>query len=197
MTQRSEVPRGRPSSFVALVVGDAPWRRALLEGRPPRVRALHPDDVHVTLAFLGGVSPERARAAFDAAAALPLRAMEARLGAIEPRGHEARWTALSVLLEDAHAVADAMTRVRDVASAAAEIAPEHRAPLPHVTIARLHAKASPTERAAALAWAQRTRGDRAHTETRLRLDRLALYTGRAVKEAGAPAYDVIAERRLP
>jgi 2'-5' RNA ligase len=182
---------GHPSSFVALVVSDGPWRAALLEDLPPRVRALHPADVHVTLAFLGGVTPERARAAFDAAAAVPLRALDARLGPVVPLGPEGRWTALSALLVDAPPLVAAMKAVRTVAAVAAAVAEETREPLPHVTIARLHAKASPAERAAAVRWAEERRPTGA-----LHLDRLALYTGRRHKDPGAPAYDVVAEATL-
>lgn len=182
---------GHPSSFVALVAPDGPWRAALLEDLPARVRALHPADVHVTLAFLGGVTPDRARAAFDAAAAVPLRALDARLGPVVPLGPEGRWTALSVLLVDAPALVAAMSAVRAAASAAAGVPEESPEPLPHVTIARLHAKASPAERAAAVRWAEERRPAGV-----LHLDRLALYTGRRHKEPGAPAYDVIAEVAL-
>jgi 2'-5' RNA ligase len=156
-----------PSSFVALVAPDGPWRTSLLEGLPPRVRPLHPADVHVTLAFLGGVTPEAARAAFDAVAPLPLTGMNVSLGAVVPLGPDSRWTALSALIDDT------------------------RPPLPHVTIARLHAKATPDERARAEHWARARRTDEV-----LRLDRLALYTGHRHKEPGQPAYEVIAERPL-
>lgn len=183
---------GHPSSFLALVAPLGPWRDALVTTLPPRVRALHPADVHVTLAFLSGISPERARAAFDAAAALPLAAMDARLGKMVPLGPEGRWTALSILLEDAADVIAAMRAVQPVAARAAELAPETRAPLPHVTLARLHAKATSDERAAAVRWAEAARPTGA-----LHLERLALYTGRKHKEPGAAAYEVVAERALP
>jgi 2'-5' RNA ligase len=183
---------GHPSSFVALVAPDGPWRTALLGTLPPRVRALHPADVHVTLAFLGGVTPEAARAAFDAVAPLPLVAMNVSLGAVVPLGPDSRWTALSALIEDGGALAEVMRTVREVAACAAHTIPETRPPLPHVTIARLHAKASPDERAAAEHWARERRGGAV-----LRLDRLALYTGRRHKEPGLPAYDVVAEITLP
>lgn len=183
--------RGHPSSFLALVVDEAPWRAALLREPPPRVRALHPSDVHVTLAFLGGVTPARALRAFEAARAISLRAMTANLGRMVPLGPEHHWTALSVLLEDADEVVAAMERVREVAAAAAGTIAETRPPLPHVTVARLHAKASAEERDAAIAWAGGSR-----VEAQLGLDRLALYTGRRVKVSGESAYDVVASLTL-
>lgn len=191
LTYPTRVAGGAPSSFLALVAVDGPWRARLVEALPPRVRPLHAADVHVTLAFFGGVGLERARAAFDAACSVSLAPMEARLGLVSPLGPEGRWTALSVLLEDASAVADAMRAVKRVALPAAGVAEETRAPLPHVTIARLHAKASPAEREAAVRWAARTRG-----EGVLHLERLALYTGRRVKQPGEAAYEIVAERRL-
>lgn len=191
LTYPTRVAGGHPSSFLALVAVDGPWRARLVEALPPRVRPLHPADVHVTLAFFGGAGLERARAAFEAARAVPMVAMRAQLGAVSPLGPEGRWTALSVLLEDAVLVSDAMRAVQRVALPAAGVPDEVRAPLPHVTVARLHAKASPAEREAAVRWASATRG-----EGTLRLDRLALYAGRRVKQPGEPAYEIVMERDL-
>ena len=52
------------SYFVAFPVAAEPWLERALAGAPPGVRRLHPDDVHLTLAFLGAVTEERARAAW-------------------------------------------------------------------------------------------------------------------------------------
>jgi 2'-5' RNA ligase len=182
---------GFPSSFLAIPVEDGPWRGARIRALPPRVRALHPADVHVTLAFLGGVSPERARAAFEAASTIELSPMRASIGRVVPLGPEGRWTALSALLEGAPALALAMQAVQAAAHAAAGVPAETRPPLPHVTLARLHARASEAEREGALRWAEGLRPGGT-----LELDRLALYTGRRDKVPGEPAYDVIALRGL-
>ncbi len=191
LTYPTRVAGGAPSSFLALVVVDGPWRTRLVEALPARVRPLHAADVHVTLAFFGGVGLERALAAFDAVRSFALAPMDARLGAVSPLGPEGRWTALSVLLDGGPALVEAMRSVQQLALPAAGMAEETRAPLPHVTIARLHAKATPTEREAAVRWAATTRGDGV-----LHLDRLALYTGRRVKQPGEPAYEIVADRRL-
>lgn len=182
---------GFPSSFVALVVEDAPALRTLIDARPERVRALHPQDLHVTLVFLGGIEPGRARAAFEAASAVPLNAMHARMGRMVALGPAARPSALSVLIEDASAIEAAIRTIRPPVAAASRVAEDTRPPLPHLTLARIHAKASPDERAEALRWASERR-----PEGVLRLERLALYTGRRTKEQGAPAYDLVAERAL-
>jgi 2'-5' RNA ligase len=108
-----------------------------------------------------------------------------------PLGPDSRWTALSALIEDDGALAEVMRTVGEVAARAAHTIADTRPPLPHVTIARLHAKASPDERASAEQWARARSTDQV-----LRLDRLALYTGHRHKEPGQPAYAVIAERAL-
>jgi len=182
---------GFPSSFLAIPVEDGPWRTSRLHALPPRVRPLHPADVHVTLAFLGGVSPEEARAAFDAAARIELGPMRASIGRVVPLGPEGRWTALSALLEDAPTLASAMRRVRAAASTSAGVPEETQAPLPHVTLARLHARASEAERQAALRWAMDCPPGGS-----LALARLALYTGRRTKVPGEPAYDIVRVRGL-
>jgi 2'-5' RNA ligase len=182
---------GFPSSFLAIPVEDGPWRTARIRTLPPRVRALHPADVHVTLAFLGGVPPARAQAAFDAVSSVDVQAMQASIGRVVPLGPEGRWTALSALLEDAPKLADAMLRVRAAASAAAGVPEQTHAPLPHITLARLHARASDIERQGALRWAMDCGPGGS-----LVLARLALYTGRREKVPGEPAYDIVAVREL-
>jgi RNA 2',3'-cyclic 3'-phosphodiesterase len=183
---------GFPSSFVGLVVADTAWRSAVTSTLPSRARALHADDLHLTLAFFGGVAPERAAQGFAATSRHRLPRITVRLGRVVPMGPEGRWTALSALIEEGReTVAAAMLAVRDEATDAAGVARETRPPVPHLTIARLHAKASATERAAAVSWASSLALDVA-----LELREVALYTGRIVRPPGEPAYRIVASRPL-
>lgn len=179
---------GYPSSFLGLVVEVGDWHASLTRELPERVRALHPEDVHVTLAFLSGVAPERAMAAWDAARAVPIAPMRVRLHRMIPLGPDEGWTALSATIgvgrDD---VANAMLAVRDGATDAAGARRETRPPLPHVTLARLHAKASDAQRDAARQWADALSLD--HIE--LHLKELALYTGRKARPPGQPAYEMV------
>lgn len=183
---------GFPSSFVAFVIDEAPFFDAVTSTLPPRVRALHREDLHLTLAFLSGVSPERAHRAFEVVSAQPLSSIAIRLGAVVPMGPPERWTAMSALIDEGREAATAaMSAVCDLATDAAGVARETRPPVPHVTLARLHAKATTEERAAAVAWASSLSLD-----APLTLSAIALYTGRSVRPPGQPAYEIVVRRSL-
>lgn len=183
---------GFPSSFVGFVIDEASFFTAVTSTLPSRVRALHREDLHLTLAFLSGIDPERARRAFDVVSAQPLTSISIGLGAVVPMGPPDRWTALSALLDDGReAATEAMAAVCDRARDAAGVPRETRPPVPHVTLARLHAKATTEERAAAVAWASGLALD-----AKLTLRAIALYTGRTVRAPGQPAYEIVARRSL-
>jgi len=184
---------GYPSSFLGLVVDVGDWYAAIATTVPERVRVLHPEDVHVTLAFLSGVAPECAMAAWEAARTVALLPMTVRLARMIPMGPAEGWTALSATIGvGSEEVANAMLAVRDLATDAAGARRETRAPLPHVTVARLHAKASNTHREAARAWADALLLD----PIELRLTDIALYTGRRERPAGQPAYQIVERATL-
>ena len=145
----------RPNWFIALPV---PARDVgeRLGAPPPGVRLIHPDDVHLTLAFLGAVDEEKARAAWAERRLLaPLGpAQPVSFGRVVGLGNPRHPSALS-----AHVVAgeaelcDAIARVRDAMHDAAGVARERRAPLPHITLAHIRRSATAGERKNALAWA--------------------------------------------
>lgn len=139
--------------FVALPVPAAGWFERV--GEAPRgVRLFHPDDLHLTVAFLGAVSEEAARRGFAEARAFPLRVREALLGPVVPMGNKRRPSALSArLLEGEREVAQAITTVRDAICDAAGAPRELRPALPHLTVARPLRSATYAERSSALEWA--------------------------------------------
>ncbi|MFT3923829.1 MAG: hypothetical protein QM778_14950 [Myxococcales bacterium] len=140
---------------------------------PPGVRLFARADRHITVAFLGPVSPGRALAAFQAARDIPLKAIEVSLGAIEALGSPRRPSAFSALLARGRSeVEHAMGAVRALAWDAAEAQHDARPPLAHVTLARPRRAASHAERTRALDWARAL----ALPEITARLTELALYT---------------------
>lgn len=144
---------------------------------PPAFRRFHPDDVHLTLSFLGGCSEQaanRALQALDAALAeLAPSAIEVSLGKVVPMGSGSRYSALAALLERGRAATEAcIAALRDPISLAALGRVEQRPPKPHVTLARPGRQASAERRRQGLAWAD-------SLDLRAvagRLDRIGLYT---------------------
>jgi 2'-5' RNA ligase len=163
---------------------------------PPAIRRFHPDDVHLTLAFLGGCGEEGAHRALavldERLESTPRPVVEATLGEVVPMGGSRRsYTALSALLDRGQPEAVALlTEFRDVLTEAASGRRETRTPKPHVTIARPRRRATDIDRQAGLAWAERLdlRGIPA------RLDRIALYTWPELRRERL--FQIVAERRF-
>jgi RNA 2',3'-cyclic 3'-phosphodiesterase len=166
----------RPNWFLAFPLDGAFVLE--LPAPPAAFRPYHPEDVHLTLAFLGGcgeAGAERALAALDEKLALARPpAIEATLGAVVPMGGSRRhYSALSALLAHGREAAIETTLgLRDTLTEAATGRREARPPKPHVTLARPKRRASPADREAGLAWAEAL--DLAAVG--VRLDRIALYT---------------------
>lgn len=176
-----------------------PLDGAFVQGLPPLpggLRLYHPDDVHLTLAFLGGCGEdgaERALAALDARLALdPPLATEVTLGAVVPMGGSRRhYSALSALLDAGReAMTATLTAYRDALTEAATGRREARPAKPHVTIARPKRRATEAERAAGLAWAEALD----LSDVRARLDRIALFTWS--ERRLDQLFRIVAERRL-
>lgn len=161
-----------PNWFIALPVSPAVWFDEQVTPPPSGLRRFDPEDLHVTLAFLGGVGEAAARAAWAALPALD-GPWSVRLGHVRAMGNPRRYSALSaVFAEGAVPVEAAMTRAGAVALAAAGLPPEPRPALAHVTLARPGRRASEPERAAGLGWARGL----GVLDVTLTLDRVALYT---------------------
>ena len=163
------------NSFMALTVRAGSWL-SMLPPAPQGTRLMGAADLHLTVAFLGGLAEARARHAFETLARDPVERVFATLGAVVPLGHPRRPSALSALVEgrtdSGQALDEAIRGWRDRALVAAELAPEERDPLPHITLARLGRSA--VARRDGLDWAARIDLERASVQ----LDRFALYRTR-------------------
>ncbi len=162
----------RPNWFVALPVPPLDWFDRLVPPPPEGCRRFHRDDLHLTIAFLGAVGEDAARAGL-AALRWPLGLQQVSLGAVVPMGSKHRFSALSALLvEGREAIESAMQAARGPVWQAAGAEPDDRPAKAHFTLARPRRSATRAEREAALRWAQALdlQG------TRICLDRVALYT---------------------
>lgn len=144
---------------------------------PAALRRYHPDDVHLTLAFLGGVGEagaERALAALDQRLAVETpHALDVTLAEVVPMGGKRRYSALSALLEVGRVeISACITALRDALTEAASGRREKRPAKPHVTIARPRSRATDADREQGLRWAEGLD----LRSVSARLDRIALYT---------------------
>ena len=138
--------------FVALPVTAGDWHERV-GAAPSGVRLFHPEDLHLTVAFLGAVQEEAALRGFAEAAAIDLAVCEVVLGPIVPMGNPRRPSALSArLIAGEREVAAAITGIRHAISDAAGAPRENRPALPHLTLARPRRTATFAERALAIRW---------------------------------------------
>ena len=184
----------RPNWFFAFPL-DGAFVAALPEP-PPAIRRYHPDDVHMTLAFLGGCGEEaalRALAALDErlrGGAFPV--LDVSLGHVVPLGRsKSGYTTLSALLDGGRdAATRLLTNERDALHDAAKVARPKRDAKPHVTLARVRGRASAEHREDGLRWARSLELG----NVRARLERVALYTWSEVRRERY--FRIAAERKL-
>jgi 2'-5' RNA ligase len=184
----------RPNWFFAFPLDGA--FLAALPPPPPSLRCFHGEDLHLTLAFLGGcgqAAAERALAALDAELArAPLAPLPISLGEVQPFGGSRRdYTALSALLADGRdAVARCLTELGGLLCESALSRRPTRPAKPHVTLARPRRRASEAERARGLEWARSLELG----GVRQTLGRVALYTWAEVRRERL--FRVVTERNL-
>jgi RNA 2',3'-cyclic 3'-phosphodiesterase len=184
----------RPNWFFAFPL-DGAFVETLPE-LPVGFRRYHPDDVHLTLAFLGGcgeAGAERALAVLDEL--LPQSQqppIAVSLGHIAAMGPKGRYSALSALLERGRAETEAfMAQFCDPLLLAATGRRERRKPKAHVTLARPRHRATDAQREAGRAWAERVELGAVEAV----LDRIVLYTWS--ENRAERLFRRVTERRLP
>jgi 2'-5' RNA ligase len=165
----------RPNWFFAFPIAGG-FVEALPEP-PVGFRRYVREDVHLTLAFLGGcgdAAAERALGVLDERMAAERQsAIEISLGDVVPMGSRRAYSALSALLEKGRAETELrIGAMRDSLMQTAIGRSEKRAPKAHVTIARPMRRTTDAHREAGLAWAKSL--DLRHVEATV--DRVALYT---------------------
>jgi len=162
---------------------------------PPGLRRYHPEDVHLTLAFLGGcgeVAALRALATLDELlVALKPKPIEVSLGAVEAMGSPRAYSALSALLDQGrHETEARIGEMRDALTDSANGRRDRRKPKAHVTLARPRHRATDAQRAAGLDWARGLDLRGVHAT----LDRVALFTWH--EQRGERLFQPVATRKL-
>jgi len=164
----------RPNWFVALPVPADSWFAERVAAHPPpSVRLFHPEDLHLTIAFLGGAEESAARRAWEERRRWRAGRVRASLGEVVGMGPPAHYSALSALLERGRAeVEEGMRACRDSMLEAAGARPDPHPIKAHVTLARPRRDAGHAGRGAALAWALQL----PLREVQVELSEIALYT---------------------
>ena len=163
-----------PNWFIALPVPASPWFDHRFDPPSPAFRRCHPQDLHLTVAFLGAVTETQARAAFDRPLAWDQGAIAVGLGPIVPLGNPHRYSALSILLTLGHDRACSLLHQNQphlLGTAGVPLDP--RPPKPHITVMRPQRHASHQDRQIGLTWAEGW--DLSQTDPLLLRD-IALYT---------------------
>lgn len=163
----------QPNWFFALPVPAHTWLDGVLRDLPASCRPFAPEDLHMTVAFLGALAPPRVAAMVAALEQIEAQAFRIQLGQLLALPSPKRPSALSFAVAAGHDEAAAIIAAhRDHLLAAAGAAPDTRPPLPHITIARPSRSSGPEGLREAVAWAQRCPAPAAA----IVLERIALYT---------------------
>ena len=179
-----------PNWFIALPVPCDGWLEPALESSPEFVRRFRPDDVHLTIAFLGACSESEAFRAWDAARAIRIEPFVAELTQLQPFGKRVSPSAFSATLGDGREIASTIiAKHREAILAAAALPPDSRPPRPHVTIARPPRRASKRQREEAKDWAASVR-----LNARVNIDTIALYTWSELRPRRQ--FDIVDQRPL-
>lgn len=148
--------------------------RLRLPPAPPRVRVFTDTDLHVTLGFLGAVQEAEAQKAWaliDGFASF--RQVMGSFSEVKPLGNPRKPSALSAIVDTGRdTLSEMIVEARSPLLEAAGAPPDTRAPLPHMTVARVQRRATADERRSALRWARELDTSKA----RFTASSVALYT---------------------
>lgn len=178
--------------FIAFVVDGA--FIDTLPSAPEGFRRLHPDDLHLTLAFLARCGEQAARrgwAELTREAVPNWSSQSVSLGSVVPMGNPRHYSALSALLQTGREEVEArIASVRDAVTQAAGAPPETRKPKAHITLARPPRDAGSELRRAGVAWAESLQLG----AIQLELSRVALYT--RARSVGERLFEIVAQTEL-
>lgn len=158
--------------FIGLVVPAEGWFDEM--GFPPRgARYFHPEDLHVSVSFLGAVDEEDAMKAWKLAKRLTGGPFSFPLGQIESFGPRQNPSAYAVVPAEPQPALDEFLAVyRNDIAQAAHARPDMRPPRPHITVARPRRRSSVSEKNALARWGETVE----LPEVTLTLSEVALYT---------------------
>ena len=179
---------GISSCFLAYPVPADPALRRLIGDIPAPFEAVHFDDLHLTLAFLGPQSPASLEHVWRAVMTTPPPPVQLEGQALEGFGHPQRPRTLALSFAPAPRLLDWLNdNLGDLLRLSGRPA-ETRSPKPHVSLARLSRQAQVAKET----WT----GLPDPTACHLTLNHLALYGRQRDAQRDAPQYRRLIETRL-
>jgi 2'-5' RNA ligase len=177
--------------FIGLPVRAEQLPPDAFDSLPAGMRRFATGDLHITVAFFGGVDAAAAHAAW--ATAWPQQGpLAPHVAGPAAFGHPRRPSAYGLELGDGRdKVATLIADWRDRLREAAGLAPETRAPRPHITLARVPRRAGPALRRRAADWVDSYEPE----PSQLDLDAIALYTWS--DDRRSRQFQIVERARLP
>lgn len=165
--------RYSPNWFVAFPIAAESWLQKTISDIPSSVQPFVPSDVHLTIAFFGGIKHTAIENIKNLLPSVRFHPFKITFGKLRPLPSAQRVSALSFELAEGRDVAARYMQIwTNRLLEAADCPPDTRSPLPHVTIARPKRSAGEQGRYDALAWAALVQPP----ATSIIVDRIALYT---------------------
>jgi 2'-5' RNA ligase len=179
-----------PNWFVALPI-PADWLPALQANAPEGLRWFQPTDVHLTIAFLGAMNPDKQQAVMEQMQQVVHASIPIRLATMIALPSERNFSAVSLKISGGNeTISQLMEQWRGAFYQAAEARPDTRPPLPHITVARPRRDASFGQRKAILDWVKTYPVPAAE----LVVDSIAFYTW--ADDRSRQQFKIIVSRRL-
>lgn len=177
--------------FVAFPIPNTDqWIEQLLRDIPPELKPFHPDDVHLTLCFLGTLDTEQQQRLAREIAKIEGHPFDVSLNSLRALPRPSFITAISFELDRGkEQAAQYIAQWREPLATMVGKKPDPRPPLPHITIARPRRKYGKRAQHVALEWIKSIQPP----SVVLRIDRVALYTW--AEDRTKRQFRIVAEHR--
>jgi len=182
----------RPNWFVGIPVAAGAQLHAEIPAPiQADIRLFHPDDLHMTLAFLGPMAADKLGPVQDILSRIEFKAFDIELSRLVALPKPRRFSAISWELGQGREQAAALIGSwRAALIEAAQARPDLRPPRPHITVARPKRKATPMVRDEILKWLVSVPAPK----EKLRIDRVALYTW--ADDRRQRQFKIVSERKM-
>ena len=143
--------------FIALQPSEGINLKTIIQTIPSGLRAFAPEDLHITLAFLGPCTPDEALAAWIMACRTAPFVQQLTPKALQPMGNPKRPSAAALTFDESDNLIRWMNDHQTRLLQKANRPPAKHPPLPHLTVARPKRRASESTRNSMIRWCHETK----------------------------------------